>query len=102
MAGHGRKGGDGKLTWDELYGKYLRLKSENAELRRLLKEREIIEKAKWVLVSSRGLNETEAHKLLINSSRTQRKKVIEVANMIIMTERLIQATGHDTGKGGKP
>jgi len=93
-----KKKEEDKITWAELYQKYLHLKSENAELRRKLREREIIEKAKWVLVNSRGLNEDEAHKLLVKSGRTQRKKIVEIAEIIISTECLIKEK--DGGKIG--
>ncbi|MBE7414238.1 MAG: ANTAR domain-containing protein [Deltaproteobacteria bacterium] len=70
---------------------YLHLQSENTELKRKLKDRRIIEKAKWVLVKTRGLNEEEAHSFLINASRKDRIKIVETAKVIISAQDLISA-----------
>jgi len=65
------------------------LQAQIEKLRADLESRKKIEKAKWILIKTRGINEDEAHVLLINHSRANRKKMVEMAEAIIMGERLL-------------
>lgn len=49
----------------------LSLKSEVTELHQKLEERKKIEKAKWLLVKKRGINEEMAHALLLAESQNK-------------------------------
>lgn len=68
---------------------FLTLKSQIEQLKLDLDGRKKIEKAKWILIKSKGINEDEAHTLLINHSRANRKKMVEMAETIIVGERLL-------------
>lgn len=56
---------------------------DSAELRRRLEERKVIETAKWILVSGRGLSEPDAMRLMQKQARDSRRKLVSVAEEII-------------------
>jgi len=68
---------------------FIMLQSQIEQLKAELEGRKKIEKAKWILIKSKGIDEDEAHILLINHSRANRKKLIDVAETIIIGERVL-------------
>jgi response regulator NasT len=58
-------------------------RAENRELQRRLAERRTIEQAKWALVSSMGITEPEAMKLLQKRARDSRRGLAEVAAEVL-------------------
>lgn len=68
------------------WGRYLEHRggrSERDDLARRLEERKVVESAKWILVSSRGMTEPDAMKHLQKVARDTRRKLIEVAGEIV-------------------
>ena len=57
--------------------------AENADLKRRLEERRVIEQAKWVLVSKKGMTEPDAMKALQKGARDARKPLLEIAQGVI-------------------
>jgi len=76
-------------TCDKLCQPILDLKNELNKMKADYEERKKIEKAKWILVKAKGIDEEEAHRLLINHSRTNHKKLVEMAEIIISGEKLL-------------
>jgi len=76
-------------TCDKLCQPILDLQSELDKMKAEYEERKKIEKAKWILVKSKGIAEEEAHRLLINHSRANHKKLVEMAEIIIEGEKLL-------------
>lgn len=62
---------------------------EIAALERKLAERRIIERAKWILVERRQMNEQEAMRTLQRQARQSRKKMAEVAQQLIDASELL-------------
>ncbi|MFQ5735928.1 MAG: ANTAR domain-containing protein [Thermodesulfobacteriota bacterium] len=54
-----------------------------------LEERKKVERAKWILVKSKAIEEEEAQRILINRSRASRKKLVEMAEIIISGDRIL-------------
>jgi len=72
------------------WGKYQHqreLELEANELARRLEERKIIEQAKWHLVSTTGLSEPEALKLLQREARSRREPLVRLATRVLEGER---------------
>ena len=67
-----------------------RLRTELEETKSALKERKLIEKAKGILMKSRGLSEEEAYGLLRKTAMGQGKRLIEVAEGLISTFELLK------------
>ncbi|MEI7657481.1 MAG: response regulator [Phycisphaerae bacterium] len=65
------------------------LADENDSLRKRLEERRVIEKAKWILVSRRGITEPDAMTLLQKKARDTRRPLVEVAQGVIDAEELM-------------
>jgi two-component system, response regulator / RNA-binding antiterminator len=67
-----------------------RLRTELEETKSALKERKLIEKAKGILMKSRGLSEEEAYGLLRKTAMGQGKRLVEVAEGLISTFELLK------------
>jgi len=59
------------------------------QLENRLQRGKLVERAKGVVMNSRGLSEAEAHKFLQDASRQTRKKLTEVARLIVETEDIL-------------
>lgn len=59
------------------------MESELAETKKALTERKLIERAKGVLMSTRGLSEVDAYKALRSTAMSQNRKIIDVAENIL-------------------
>jgi response regulator NasT len=67
-----------------------RLRTELEETKSALKERKLVEKAKGILMKSRGLSEEEAYGLLRKTAMGQGKRLVEVAEGLISTFELLK------------
>jgi two-component system, response regulator / RNA-binding antiterminator len=67
-----------------------RLRTELEETRSALKERKVIEKAKGILMRSRGLDEEEAYALLRKTAMGKGKRVADVAEGLVSSFELLK------------
>lgn len=68
-----------------------KLKEFRRCLEECLEERKKVEKAKWILVKKKGIEEEEAHKILLASARRQSKRLGEIAEAVIESEKFLEA-----------
>jgi two-component system, response regulator / RNA-binding antiterminator len=66
-----------------------RLRSELEATRRALEERKVIDRAKGILMKARGLTEDDAYSLLRKTAMDQKRKVVEVAQALVMAAGLL-------------
>jgi response regulator NasT len=66
------------------------LRKENENLKKTLEARKIIERAKGILMKSKGLTEGEAFSLIQKKSMDLRKPMSEIAQAVILSEELSQ------------
>lgn len=76
-------------TCKRLCKEILDLKAEIEALRVEIEDRKIIEKAKWVLVKRKGIDEEEAHRILIESSQQEHRRLKEVALSLLAGDKLL-------------
>lgn len=77
---------------DVAWGRFvdsLRDQEEIAALERKIEDRRIIERAKWILVQRKQLTEEEAMRTLQRQARQSRKKMAEVAQLLIDASELL-------------
>lgn len=67
-----------------------RMSGELAEVRQALEERKLIDKAKGILIQSRGITEEEAYKQLRQSAMDSNKRIIDVATNIISVADMLK------------
>lgn len=75
------------------FNAFSRLKRELDETRRELADRKTIDRAKGILMRARGLGENEAYALLRSTAMRQSRKLIEVADSVIMAADLLGPEG---------
>lgn len=75
------------------FAEFEALKRENASLAQALEDRKVIERAKGLLMKQAQLDEGEAFKRLQKLARDQRKKLAEVAQMIVSAAELLSPRG---------
>ncbi|MDQ6432803.1 ANTAR domain-containing response regulator [Mesorhizobium sp. LHD-90] len=71
------------------FNAFSRLSRELEEARSELEDRKAVEKAKGILMKSRGLPETEAYALLRKTAMNQNRKIGEVARSLILAAGLL-------------
>ncbi|MDR7101219.1 ANTAR domain-containing protein [Croceicoccus sp. BE223] len=71
------------------FNAFSRLESDLAEARGQLAERANIDKAKRLLMNSRGLSEPEAYKELRSQAMRSSKRIADVAEALLMAEELL-------------
>ena len=69
---------------------FSRVRAELMATKAALAERKTIERAKGLLIKSRGVSEEEAYALLRKTAMDQGRKVVEVANALIMAAGLLK------------
>lgn len=77
---------------DVAWGRYLRAREDDAEIAELeqkLEDRRIIERAKWILVARRGVNEEEAMRILQRQARQSRRRIVEIAQQLLDASELL-------------
>jgi len=67
-----------------------RLRSELEEAKSALKERKVVEKAKGILMRTRGLDEEAAYALLRKNAMSQSKKIADVAEALVSAYDLLK------------
>ena len=72
------------------FNAFSRLQSELAEARNALAERKTIEKAKAILIESRGLSEPDAYALLRSTAMNQGRRIVDVAEALITAHALLR------------
>lgn len=64
------------------------LREEIRDLEEALRARKIVERAKGLLMKTKGIDEDEAYRRLRELASTNRKKLVEVADAILLSERV--------------
>jgi response regulator NasT len=59
------------------------------EAERRLKERKVVERAKGLIMDSRGLSEAEAYRFLRTESQNRRTSIHNLANAVLMADDLL-------------
>jgi response regulator NasT len=75
------------------FNAYSRLVRELDEARSELENRKLIERAKGILMKSRGLSEEAAYGLLRNTAMNQNRKIVEIAQSLITAAGLLDPGG---------
>lgn len=68
---------------------FQRMRTELAETKRALEERKVIDRAKGMIMKSRGLDEDAAYALLRKTAMDQGKRVIDVAAALVTAAGLL-------------
>jgi response regulator NasT len=68
---------------------FQRMRTELDAAKRALEERKVIDRAKGMLMRSRGVGEEEAYALLRKAAMDQGRKVADVAEALVMAARLL-------------
>lgn len=71
------------------FNAYSRMERELAEAKSELEGRKVVDRAKGILMKTRGLSEDEAYKLLRKTAMNQNRKVAEIAQSLVMTADLL-------------
>jgi response regulator NasT len=66
------------------------LRREAADLRQALEDRKVIERAKGILMKRAGLDEQEAFRRLQKTASEKSRKLIEIAQMVVIAEETTQ------------
>ena len=70
------------------FAEFISLRRENEDLKKTLEARKVIERAKGILMKSRGLSEAKAFALIRKKSMETRRPMPEIAQAIILTEEM--------------
>ena len=79
------------------FNAFSRMTRELQEARSELENRKLIDRAKGILMSTRGLSEAEAYALLRNTAMNQNRKISEIAESLITAAGLL-APPQDKGR----
>ena len=71
------------------FNAFARLKRELNDARSELEDRKLIDKAKGLLMKTRGLGEEEAYALLRRTAMNQNRKIVEIAQSLITAASLL-------------
>jgi response regulator NasT len=72
------------------FGAFERLRAELEETKSALKERKVIEKAKGILMRSRGLDEEAAYELLRRTAMSKSRRIADVAEGLVSAIDLLE------------
>lgn len=72
------------------FNAFSRLSDELAEARGALEDRKILDKAKGILMRSKDVSEAEAYDLLRKTAMNQNRRVVDVAQSLIMASGLLE------------
>jgi response regulator NasT len=78
------------------------LQEDVDQLKSTLRDRKLIERAKGILMSRRQLNESEAFRLLQRQSQDRRIPMAKLAESIIQTDELLDATDQPSTPPSRP
>jgi len=71
------------------------LRDNVQQLEGTLRERKLIERAKGILMTRRGLSEPEAFRLLQRQSQDRRMPMAKLAESIVQADELLESPGHN-------
>lgn len=71
------------------FNAFARLTRELEEARSELEDRKVIEKAKGILMKTRGLTEEEAYKLLRTTAMNQNRRMVDIAQSLVTAADLL-------------
>ena len=71
------------------FNAYRRLKDELERTKQALEDRKLIERAKGILMKSKGLSEEEAHALLRKTAMAESRRVADVAQSLVTAAKLL-------------
>lgn len=71
------------------YNAYRRLKDELDRAKQALEDRKVIERAKGILMKTKGVGEAEAHALLRKTAMNESRRVAEVAQALVTAAKLL-------------
>lgn len=71
------------------YNAYRRLKDELDRAKQALEDRKVIERAKGILMKSKGVSEDEAHALLRKTAMNESRRVADVAQALVTAAKLL-------------
>ncbi|HUG00849.1 MAG TPA: response regulator [Longimicrobiales bacterium] len=74
------------------FAEWERTRSERDSLQQKLDERKIIERAKGLLMKSRGLSESDAYRFLQRASQDKNTPMVDLARKIVLAAPLLQDT----------
>ena len=69
------------------------LARETADLRQALEDRKVIERAKGILMKRGSLDEPDAFRRLQQLATEERRKLIDIAHMILVSEKAFNGDG---------
>lgn len=72
------------------FNAFSRMERELAEARSELADRKVIDRAKGILMRSRGISEEEAYKLLRTTAMNQNRKIAEIAQSLVLAAGLLE------------
>lgn len=75
------------------FNAFSRLERELEEARGALEERKMIDQAKGLIMKSRGVDEETAYKLLRKAAMNTNRKIVDVAESLVMSARLLGDEG---------
>ncbi|MFD1913933.1 ANTAR domain-containing response regulator [Halodurantibacterium flavum] len=67
-----------------------RMRAELAATRAALEERKVIDRAKGIVMKTKGITEDEAYALLRRSAMDQKRKLVEIAQAVITAAELLK------------
>lgn len=76
------------------FNAFARLNRELEETRGELENRKVIDRAKGLLMKSRGLSEEEAYALMRKTAMNQNRKIIEIAQSLVTAASLLDPGGN--------
>lgn len=71
------------------FNAYSRLERELEEAKDALQGRKMVDQAKGLIMKSRGMDEDEAYKLLRKTAMSQNRKIVDVAESLVMSANLL-------------
>lgn len=80
------------------FNAFARLQADLAEARGQLAERETIDRAKRILMDSRGLPEPKAYAEMRSAAMSQGKRIVDIAEAIVTADRLLSGKPRGEGK----
>ena len=70
------------------FNAFSRLQVELSEAKTALSERKTIERAKGILMQTRGMSEEEAYAALRKTAMNEKKRIIDIANSLVTADRI--------------
>lgn len=71
------------------FNAFSKLERELEEVKTALENRNVIDQAKRLIMASRSINEDEAYKLLRKTAMNQNRKIVEVAESLVLSANLL-------------